>query len=133
MDDVEAIGRRRGGRAARREIRTAPTPPEKLAVHAGLEGGRYQALSERDVARIHAAALDVLEQVGVGDPIPSCVELVTGAGGRLSENGRLLFPRALVEDALARAARRFPLCGFDPCHDLEPWGAKVHFGTGGAA
>ncbi len=133
MDEVEAIGRRRGGRAARREIRMAPTPPEKLAVHPGLEGGRYRALSERDVARIHGAALDVLEQVGVGDPIPSCVELVTGAGGRLDENGRLLFPRALVEDALARAARRFPLCGFDPRHDLEPWGAKVHFGTGGAA
>jgi trimethylamine--corrinoid protein Co-methyltransferase len=98
-----------------------------------MEGGLYRPLEDRDVERIHHAALDVLEQIGFSDPIPSCIELVTEAGGTLNGDGRLLFPRALVEDILAKAARRFTLHALDPAHDIEPWGKKVHFGTAGAA
>ncbi len=43
------------------------------------------------------------------------------------------FPRALVEDMLARANRSITLCGRDPAHDLELSGTRVHFGTAGAA
>jgi trimethylamine--corrinoid protein Co-methyltransferase len=39
----------------------------------------------------------------------------------------------MVEDALAMAGRHFVLPGFDPKHDMEPWGTKVYFGTAGAA
>src|SRR5262249_21343383 len=86
-----------------------------------------------DVVRIHHAALDVLEQIGLADAIPSGIETMTRAGAVLQPNGRLTFPRALVEDTLAGAARRFPLYGQDPQHDLEPWDKKVYFGTAGAA
>lgn len=133
MGDVETIAPRRRGREARREARAAPTPPELQAVHPGMSGGLYKPLSDTDVRRIHEAALDVLEQVGLSDAIPSCIELVTGAGGTLTEGGRLLFPRSLVEDTLAMAARRFVVHGQDPRHDFEPWDKKVHFGTAGAA
>ncbi len=133
MSDPEAVMKRRGGRQARRELRATPPPKDQRPVQAGMSGGFYKPLSDRDVERIHRAALDVLEQVGLSDAIPTCVELVTGAGGTLSNEGRLLFPRALVEDALAKAARRFVLHGFDPKHDMEPWDKKVYFGTGGAA
>ena len=51
----------------------------------------------------------------------------------MTDDGRLLIPRAMVEDALATAGRRFVLHGQDPRHDLEPWDKKVHFGTAGAA
>jgi trimethylamine--corrinoid protein Co-methyltransferase len=98
-----------------------------------MVGGLYRPLGDRDLERIHRAALDVLEQVGFSDPIPSCVELVTAAGGKLNGEGRLLFPRALVEDTLAKAARCFPLYARDPDRDLEPCGKRVYFGTAGAA
>jgi trimethylamine---corrinoid protein Co-methyltransferase len=133
MSDAQAKAPRRRGRSARREERAAELPPELRAVRPGLEGGLYKPLGDGDLKRIHEAALDILEQVGLSDAIPSCVDLVTAAGGTLSEDGRLLFPRALVEDTIAKAGRRFVVHGQDPRHDFEPWGKKVHFGTAGAA
>ena len=131
MDQIAT--RRRGGRSARRELRATPKADHEKAVGPGLTGGQYQPLTEAEVKRIHEAALDVLENIGVGDPIPSCVDLVTRAGGRLSDAGRLIFPRRLVEDTVAMAGRHFVLHGRDPRHDMELWGKKVHFGTAGAA
>ncbi len=128
-----ATTKRRGGRQARRELRAAPPPAEARPVKPGMEGGLYRPLTDTDIERIHRAALDMLDQVGFSDAIPSCVELVTAAGGSVTPEGRLLFPRALVENALATAARRFTLYAHDPAHDIEPWGKKVHFGTAGAA
>ena len=133
MSDVELVGKRRGGRTARRELRAAPIPEDKRAVQPGMEGGRYLPLTESEVKRIHTAALDALEQIGFVDAIPSCIELVTAAGGTLTDEGRLTFPRGLVEDTLASCARHFPIYGQDPKHDFVPEGKKVHFGTAGAA
>jgi len=48
-------------------------------------------------------------------------------------DGRLRFPRALVEDVIARTRRSFTLHGIDPAHDIEIGGRRVHAGTGGAA
>ena len=96
---VETKGRR-GGRAARRALRAAPIPEEERPVRPGLEGGRYKPLSDADVGRIHDAALDVLETIGLSQAIPSCVDLLTGAGGRIDEHGRVLLPRSLVEDTV---------------------------------
>ena len=131
--DASLETRRRGGRVARQALRAAPQPEAERAVRPGLEGGRYRPLAEADLTRIHNAALEVLEQIGLGEAIPSTIELITAAGGRMSEHGRLVLPRALVEDVIARAPRRFPLCGQLPKHDLEPWGKRVYFGTAGAA
>ncbi len=133
MSEVEVVGRRRGGRQARRELRAAPIPEDKRAVQPGMSGGDYKPLTDAEVKRIHEAALDVLENIGLSEAIPTCVELVTAAGGTLTDQGRLLFPRALVEDVLARCGRHFVLHGQDPKHDLEPWDKKVYFGTAGAA
>lgn len=124
---------RRGGRAARRALRVEPVAPNAGAIRPGMEGGWYKPLSEAGVRRIHEAALDALEQIGFGQAIPSCVEAVTAAGGMMGDDGRLRFPRALVEDTVATAARHFPLYGQDPMHDMEPKGRKVYFGTAGAA
>jgi trimethylamine--corrinoid protein Co-methyltransferase len=85
------------------------------------------------VERIHRAALEVLEQVGLCDAIPSCIDIVTAAGGVLGDDGRLRFPHGLVEDTIARAARGFVLHAADPRCDLEPRGSAVHFATAGAA
>jgi trimethylamine--corrinoid protein Co-methyltransferase len=75
----------------------------------------------------------VLENIGFSEAIPSCIELFTDAGASMTDDGRLLISRAMVEDALAMAGRHFVLPGFDSKHDMEPWGTKVYFGTAGAA
>jgi trimethylamine--corrinoid protein Co-methyltransferase len=133
MSEAESSGKRTGGRAARRALRAAPTPIEEKAVRPGMEGGRYKPLSDADVQRINDAVLDVLEHIGLSQAIPSCIEVVTKAGGRLSDDGRLLFPRALVEDTVANAARDIVLHGQSPVNDMELKGARVYFGTAGAA
>lgn len=128
-----ARARRTGGRAGRAAQRAAPLPEALRPVRAGLTGGQYRPLTAEGVARIHAAALDALEQIGLADAPPSGVEAMTRAGAVLGEDGRLRFPRALVEDMLALAARDITLHGRDPRFDLHPGGTRVHFGTAGAA
>ena len=134
MSEVQTQGgRRRGGRAARQAVRAAPLSEDIRPVRPGMEGGQYKPLTDAEVLKIHNAALDVLETVGLCDAIPSCIEAVTAAGGRLSDEGRLLFPRALIEDTIAKAARNFPIYAQNPAQDMEPWGKNVYFGTAGAA
>src|SRR5438552_10573434 len=133
MTAVEDLSRRRGGREARRALRARPIPMEEAAVRPGMEGGKYKPLTERDMERIHEAALDLLETVGLAQAIPSCAELLTAKGCFIGSEGRLCFPRALIEDTLSHCAREFVLCGREPRHDMEPWGNKVYFGTAGAA
>jgi trimethylamine--corrinoid protein Co-methyltransferase len=69
MNEVTTGGRRRGGREARRELRAAPLAEDKRAVRPGLQGGRYKPLTNVEVSRIHQAALDVLEQIGLADTL----------------------------------------------------------------
>jgi trimethylamine---corrinoid protein Co-methyltransferase len=133
MSEVESKVARGGARAARRAARSAPLPDSLRPVRPGMPGGRYKPLEDSDVLRIHHAALDVLEKIGLADATPSGVDYMTKAGAILNSAGRLIFPRALVEDTVARAARHFVLHGQDPKHDMEPWGSRVYFGTAGAA
>ncbi len=124
---------KRGGRRARLAQQTMRKPVEQRPVRPGLVGGRYQPLSQRDMERIHQTVLDLMEKVGFADATPSMIEIVTAAGGWLNEEGRLFFPRSLVEDVLAQTKRRFVLPGQVAEHDLEIGGKRVHYGTGGAA
>ena len=93
----------------------------------------YRPLGRDDLQRVHEAALTVLETIGFADPIPSCVEALTRAGALLGPDGRIRFPRALVEHTLAGAARRFTLCGQDPRHDMTVQDGHVRYGTAGLA
>jgi trimethylamine--corrinoid protein Co-methyltransferase len=133
MTLVEDLSRRRGGRDARRALRARPIPMAEAAVRPGMEGGRYKPLSTHDMERIHGAALDLLENVGLAQAIPSCIEAMTARGCWMSDKGRLCIPRALVEDILASCARGFTLYGRDPRHDMQPSGNRLYFGTAGAA
>ncbi|WP_234417011.1 trimethylamine methyltransferase family protein [Loktanella sp. Alg231-35] len=125
--------RRSGGRAARVALRNAPLAEDLRPIRPGLPGGQYKPLSDADVLRIHHAALDALEQIGLSQAPPSGIEAMTKAGAILGDDGRLRFPRALVEDMLAKAARDITLCGRDEKYDLHLTGSNVHFGTAGAA
>ena len=79
---------RRLGRVARTGARAAGLPPDMRPVHPGMAGGRYLPLHETDVPRIHTAALDVLEQIGLSDAPPSGVELLTASGAKRSGGTR---------------------------------------------
>ncbi len=98
-----------------------------------MEGGQYKPLTEAEVARIHQAALEALEVIGLSQAPPSGVEILTNAGGVQGDDGRIRFSRGLVEDMLAIAARNITLHGREEKHDLHLSGSKVHFGTAGAA
>ncbi|MBO9472411.1 trimethylamine methyltransferase family protein [Shimia sp. R10_1] len=125
--------RRSGGRAARRASRAAPLTQDIRPIRPGMEGGQYKPLSDRDMQRIHETALDALEQIGLADAPQSGIDIMTAAGAILGEDGRLRFPRALVEDMLAKACKDIALHGRDPQYDLQLAGNRVHFGTAGAA
>lgn len=127
------VRRRSGGRAARRALRAAPLAEHLRPIRAGLEGGTYRPLDDAGIIRIHHAALDVLEKIGFANAPQSGIDIMTGAGAVLGDDGRLRFPRGLVEDMVAKAARCFSLCGRDPRFDLDLSGRRVHFGTAGAA
>ncbi|MED5173118.1 MAG: hypothetical protein VYD47_03025, partial [Actinomycetota bacterium] len=84
--------RRRRGRTAaetRRETSRDPAPP-------GLPGGRYQPLRDSQVGDIIDGMYSLLETTGVSEAPDFVVERVLEAGGR-TRNGRLLYPRELVE------------------------------------
>jgi len=122
--------RRSGGRRDRLRQRAAgppnPAPP-------GQTGGQYRPLGEADLRRIHDAALTLLATLGMAEVPDRLAADLARAGATRDGRGRMLFPRSLVEDAIAQAATRFPLHGRDPARTIEVGGQAVHFGTGGAA
>ena len=125
--------RRAGGRLARRSARAAPLAEHLRPVRAGLPGGRYQPLSQEGIERIHQAVLDALETIGLADAPQTGIDYMTAAGAILGDDGRLRFPRALIEDTIASANRSITLYSRDGKNDLDLSGSNVHFGTAGAA
>ncbi len=130
---TQKLQTRSGGRSARRAARTSPLAQHLRPIRSGMEGGLYRPLTQEGMERIHQAALDALEQIGLIDAPASGVAYLTGAGAILGDDGRIRFPRALVEDAIAKANRSITLFGREPIHDLLLEGNRVHYGTAGAA
>ena len=129
----ESTGQEISPRQSRRRRGSAPRNDAPPAVWPGVSGGRYRPLRDADAAGIHDAALSLLAEVGLSQAIPPMVERVTARGGRYTGDGRLTFPRGLVEDVIAGARRDFILHGQTPGHEIDPSGTKVHVGSGGAS
>lgn len=131
MENNDNQKRRRasGGRAARHALREAGT--EGKVVHVGLPGGQYKPLSDNDVQRIHDTALDVLENYGIGEPIPEILKYALPKGCWVGEDGRLKFPRKLVEEVIANTPKIIEVFGRNPKYDFVQEGTKVNFSTGG--
>ena len=126
--------RRLGGRAARKALRQAPLADDIQPITPGLESRMLKTLADADVEKINNAVMHALEKIGLSQALPSCIEMVTTAGGRYNaDKDRLYFPRALVEDTIARANRNVILYGQDPKHDIHVNGSRTYFGTAGAA
>ncbi len=125
--------RRGGGRQAKLATRAAPLSSNIRPIKPGMVGGTYQPLTKNDISAIHDAALRMLEEIGLSEAPQSGTDAMTAAGAILGDDGRLRFPRELVESMLAKAGRNFTICGQSPKHDLQPGGRRVYYGTGGAA
>ena len=110
---------RRGGSAARRAVKATAAPAS--AVHPGLSGGQYRPLSDADVQRIYATALDILENIGIGEPIPEVLHYALPKGCVLNEKGRLCFPRSLVEDLIAISPKEYALYAPGPSPGPDGW------------
>ncbi len=133
MNEQTRSSARTGGRAARRAARAAALPDHLRPVRPGMEGGTYKPLTQAQMERIHEAALQALETIGLADAPQSGIDYLVGAGCTLGEDGRIRFPRALVEDTIAKANRSVTLYSRNGKTDLELSGTKVHYGTAGAA
>jgi len=128
---MSAGKRRSGGRSARRAARVEGSGGG--AVRPGQSGGHYKPLTDSDIKRIHDAALDVLGNIGIGDPIPEILKYALPGGCTLGDDNRLRFPRALVEDLIDQSAKEYPLYAPDPKNDLMVRGQEVLFCTSGEA
>lgn len=126
------MGRRSGGRQAKIALRKAALAEDLRPVRAGISGGQYRPLKDTDVELINDTVFKILEEIGFADATEHCIETCTAIGA-VYEEGRLKFPRAVVEDAMHKCCRNLVLHGQDPKHDLDLSGSKVHFSTAGAA
>ncbi len=132
MVGTKSTGVRSGGRRARKERREKAA--ETVSMSPGTElGAGYQPLSSRDVEKVHGAALDLLEKVGMGSPTKQIADAALAKGCWLDESGRLMFPRGLVEHVIAGAAKSFTVHGRQPAFDFEACNGKINMCTGGAA
>ena len=121
--------KRSGGRAARREavVEGTATPPVPTG---GLRSGSLSTLSDAERLQIHHAALEVLETVGVGEAPDHTRAILVEAGCNVSDQGRICFPSALVEDTVTKANRSLVLHGQHSDRDLELSGSRTYFSTG---
>ena len=114
----------------KRNRRSADGAAQETPLALGLESGAIKTLTSSDRDAIHNAALEVLETVGFAEAPDYTRDTLLAAGCTESPTGRILFPRALVEDAVARANRTLVLYGQTPDRDLELSGTRTYFSTG---
>lgn len=96
-------------------------------------GGRFLPCSDEEADRIIDAAFEILERIGMSALSDGQVERAQVLGAIVRGDGRICFPRPLVEAALARAPRTVTLPGFTEDRSIAVGGAGVNIGTGGAA
>ena len=118
-DETPRRAGRSGGRAARTAARSAPLSEALRPIRPGMQGGTYNPLSQLDMEKINEAALTALEEIGLADAPQSGINIMVGAGAIYGDDGRLRYPRALIEDMLAKANREITLFGRNPANGKD--------------
>lgn len=90
-------------------------------------------LDAAKLAHITDTAFEILQRIGVSQAPADIRDLALNNGAVARADGRITFPRALVEDMIAEACKRVELPGYVRDRGIEVGGGKVHIGTGGAA
>ena len=120
-------------RKRRSQDRRSEDVANNVTAEFGFAGGRFKPLTDQELNTAHETILKLLETLGLSQAPDSMVTLICNNGGRLTDTGRLLFPRALVEDVISNARRDVVLHARGVGPDLDLKGAAVHFSSGGAA
>lgn len=93
---------------------------------------RFDLLEKKDLEEIHAATLDVLENVGVRFPSVKALEILSSHGAHVDKETRIVrIPTSLIETALANAPAAYTLAARDANLDLELDGNHSYLGTDG--
>ncbi len=80
----------------------------------------YPVLSKDDIGRIHAAALNELERVGVRVGTATGRRLLEDAGANVNEASQVArIPASLIEESIDRTAKHIVLCGRDAGQDAD--------------
>ncbi len=115
-------------RRARKQTPSSSGPVEKLIPL----GGRFRPLTAVQCDEIVQSALAILEQVGMATP-ENFATKACEQGAKRRDDGRITFPKAMVESAIARAASSVELPGFNLDQSIQIGGGNVHIGSAGAA
>jgi trimethylamine--corrinoid protein Co-methyltransferase len=87
-------------------------------------------LGDEDVKKIHAAALHLLSHTGLHLPHAEARRMLLGAGAREDDEGRVLLPSAMVEDAIAKAPATVPWFDQSGKREAPLEIDRVYFGPG---
>lgn len=116
---------RRGGREARRAVRTSMAVRSLPALQRKLP--LYEVLSPEWLERIHATALHLLETVGIDFREDEALAKWRDAGATV-DGARVHIPRDLLMGLVAKAPERFTLHARDPAKSAEIGGTSSVFG-----
>jgi trimethylamine--corrinoid protein Co-methyltransferase len=91
---------------------------------------QYRLLTEAQIQALHAATLQVLETVGVRVSNDEAVALLQAAGCPVKEGQVVLFPQAVVEQALATAPKSITLYNRAGNEAMRLTGRNSYYGLG---
>ena len=136
IQELQSTNTSRRGHARAERLAKRKSTTSSAAIRPGMPGGAYKPLSEIDMTKIAAAALKILEQVGVGDASDELLDIMLPKGCWLNQHGRVCIPASLMEDIIANAASSYTVyargerAGKD---DIHCSGNKVYTSTAGSA
>lgn len=96
-------------------------------------GGMTPPLAEDQIQKIHLAALEILDDIGLADAPDEVIDLLTPHGARLSAHNRLLLSPDLIQKAMDDLPKTFTLFGRNEQHNLELGKGFSYPGSGGAS
>ena len=115
---------RRGGRASRREARSAPAFKSLPVLDRSVPV--YELLDEERLTLVHEASLRLLEEVGIDFRDDEAIAMWREAGAEVQDY-RVHIPAELLMDLVAKAPSRFTVLARNPERSTEIGGNKVAF------
>jgi trimethylamine--corrinoid protein Co-methyltransferase len=94
---------------------------------------KLRVLSREQALAIHTAALEILEKIGFKMEHPGALEMLAGAGGKVSDGDRVRIPTYLVENALSSAPRQINLYNQKGNKTMPLANGHSFYGTGSDA
>ena len=89
----------------------------------------FRLLTDEQMKKIHAATLTVLEETGVMMEHPKALEILSGAGCKIADGNKVLFPAHVVEQAIQKAPESATIYSRDGKPRMTLEDRKVYYGT----